>query len=548
VKETFILTRILFKNALNKNTNKEKVNLKAIAGKIFLGLAIAYIACVIGFLSKEFIGVLQEINQTELFITLVLLLTLGIGLFQSILSALNILYFSKDIEFLLPLPISSIKIVFAKLNVMIISEYIMEVLTFAIPFIVYGIVVSVEPLFYIMAVIIFFLLPIIPTLLGVIVTVILMTFTNIFKNKDVVQYLTVFITFALVIAMQILISKTTNVTGFMLANKMLEIDGLSNMISKYVIILRQAVIAVTEYGSINSIRNVLFLFGESITAYIVIGFLISKTYIKSASNVVSGKGKKVHSEVRVQKKNSIRKAYIDKEFKMLFRTPAFFLNTVLPIIILPVFFAIPIISSTNGVTEESLEAFKSAVIESTNSPIGFAIYLAVINFLYAFNYVSATSISRDGENAIFMKYIPIELYKQCRYKAIPSFILNLFPLAFIMLALIIFFDGINMVFLAELLIVALLCNWFTSYGAVLIDLLNPKLHWTSEYSVVKQNLNMLWDAVFDLIVIVGIFAICSFFEIVHIVALLISAILIVTIIAYDNFIKQNSINIFKKIC
>lgn len=548
MKETFILTRILFKNALNKNTNKEKVNFKAIAGKIFLCLAIVYIACIIVFLSKEFIGVLQEINQTKLFITLVLLLTLGIGLFQSILSALNILYFSKDIEFLLPLPISSIKIVFAKLNVMIISEYIMEVLTFAIPFAVYGAVVSVGPLFYIMAIIVFLFLPIIPTLLGIIVTVILMTFTNIFKNKDIVQYLTVFITFALVIAMQILISKTTNVTGFMLANKMLEIDGLSNMISKYVIILKQAVVAITEYGSIESVRNTLFLLGESITAYVVVGFLISKTYITSATNVVSSKGNKLHSKVKVQKKISIRKAYISKEFKMLFRTPAFFLNTVLPIIILPVFFAIPIISSTNGVTEESLEEFKNAIIEITNSSIGFAIYLAIINVLYAFNYVSVTCVSRDGENAIFMKYIPIELHKQCRYKAIPSFILNLFPLTFIMLVLIIFFDGIDILFLAEILIVALLCNWFTSYGAVLIDLLNPKLHWTTEYSVVKQNLNMLWATVFDLIVIVGIFAICSFFEIVHIAVLLISAILIITIIAYDNFIKQNSINIFKKIC
>ena len=165
MKETLILTKILLKNSLNKNINREKINFKAIAKNIFLFAAIAYIACVIGFLSKQLIEVLRKVNQTEVFIGLCLLTTVAVSLFRSVISSLNILYFSKDIEFLLPLPISSLKIVFAKFNVMLISEYIMEILTFGIPFIIYGIIMQSAPIFYVMSVLVFFFLPIIPTLI-----------------------------------------------------------------------------------------------------------------------------------------------------------------------------------------------------------------------------------------------------------------------------------------------------------------------------------------------------------------------------------------------
>ena len=82
---------------------------------------------------------------------------------------------------------------------------------------------------------------------------------------------------------------------------------------------------------------------------------------------------------------------------------------------------------------------------------------------------------------------------------------------------------------------------------MLIDVLNPKLHWTTEYSVVKQNMNMLWDMLFVLIVGFIFFMICTYFENVHVLTLLLSGILVITIVFLDNFVKQNNINIFKKI-
>lgn len=547
MKETLILTKILLKNSLNKNINKDKLNFKNILQKLFLLFAILYIAGVMGFLSKTLIETLKKINQEEVFITLCLLISVIVALCKSILTSLNILYFSKDIEFLLPLPVSPIQIIFSKFNVMLISEYVMQIITFAIPFGVYGVITMQEPLFFMMTVLVFLALPVIPTLLGVLFTVILMRCTSVLKDKDIVQYLTVFVTFAIVIVMQIFMVKTSDMTDFMFANKLLEVNGVARYISDYVIILKQGMLALTELGEVEAWKSIMYLFGESVTAYVVVAILISKSYIKSATNIVSGKRSKSIKKVNKLFMKSPRRAYIEKEFKMLFRTPIFFLNTVLPILIFPVIMGIPIFNLFSSENPEQITALISSTTDNIQNTAGFAICLCIINFLYMLNYVSVTAISRDGENAVFMKYIPIELHKQCRYKAIPSIILNMYPLIIILIAMKLILKEINFIFIAELFIVGLLCNVFLSYGAILIDVLRPKLHWTSEYTVVKQNLNILWDVVFIIIVSIIMFGICTFFENVHVVTFLMSGLLVLTTTFYDNFIKQYYINIFSKI-
>lgn len=547
MKETLILTKILLKNSLNKNINKDKLNFKNILQKLFLLFAILYIAGVMGFLSKTLIETLKKINQEEVFITLCLLISVIVALCKSILTSLNILYFSKDIEFLLPLPVSPIQIIFSKFNVMLISEYVMQIITFAIPFGVYGVITMQEPLFFMMTVLVFLALPVIPTLLGVLFTVILMRCTSVLKDKDIVQYLTVFVTFAIVIVMQIFMVKTSDMTDFMFANKLLEVNGVARYISDYVFILKQGMLALTELGEVESWKSIMYLFGESVTAYVVVAILISKSYIKSATNIVSGKSSKSIKKVNKLFMKSPRRAYIEKEFKMLFRTPIFFLNTVLPILIFPVIMGIPIFNLFSSENPEQITALISSTTDNIQNTAGFAICLCIINFLYMLNYVSVTAISRDGENAIFMKYIPIELHKQCRYKAMPSIILNMYPLIIILIAMKLILKEINFIFIVELFIVGLLCNVFLSYGAILIDVLRPKLHWTSEYTVVKQNLNILWDVVFIIIVSIIMFGICSFFENVHVVTFLMSGLLVLTTTFYDNFIKQYYINIFSKI-
>ena len=75
-----------------------------------------------------------------------------------------------------------------------------------------------------------------------------------------------------------------------------------------------------------------------------------------------------------------------------------------------------------------------------------------------FNFMSITAVSRDGKDALFMKYIPIELSKQYKYKAIPGIIVNMFPLIFNLVVFKYFIPQLSCIFLFEvfLLIIPIL--------------------------------------------------------------------------------------------
>ena len=212
MKETLNLTKILLKNSLNKNVNDKSSIKKNLFKSFLILLAIIYIAGVMIFLSYEIVNILKSLNQEAVFLTLCLMVSIAITFIRTIFSALNVLYFSQDVEFLLPLPIKPIKIVFAKFNVMIISEYITELMTFAIPFVVYGYIMEVGLLFYIYSLLIFLFLPIIPMLISIGLIVIIMKFTRFLNNKDIVQYLTVFLTIAMILGIQFLGNSSNEVT------------------------------------------------------------------------------------------------------------------------------------------------------------------------------------------------------------------------------------------------------------------------------------------------------------------------------------------------
>lgn len=542
MKETCVLTKILFKNSLNKNSNKNKLSMT-----ILIMFIIAYIVGVMGYLSYQLINSLKLVNQEQIFLSLCLLMAAGVTLFKTILTALNVLYFSKDVEFLLPLPLKPINIVLAKFNVMLISEYITEIITFVVPFAVYGYLTQASLAFYIYSILVFLFLPIIPMLISILIIVVIMRFTKFLNNKDIVQYLSVGLTIVIVIAMQFMTTSSNEVTDFMVANKMIEINGLADVVSEYFFTVKQATIAITKVESVEAIKNLLWLGVESIVAYILVAFAVSKVYIKTAiySTVSGQKTKKKKGNNFVQK--SVGLTYIKKEMKILFRNPVFFLQCVLPSILFPIIFSIPLYRTMTEAGTEELSALKNALTEVFDNSMGIGIVLAIINFLYMFNFISVTSISRDGENAIFMKYIPVKLHTQCKYKAIPSIVLNMVPIIYVTSVIKYLVPEIMLVTLAEIFVLAMLCNILISYMTVLIDIIRPKLHWTSEYSVVKQNMNMLYDAIFVLFVIGTIILVCAYVDNLHVMTGILLAIAILVLVIYEIFLRKYSRQIFKKV-
>ena len=92
-----------------------------------------------------------------------------------------------------------------------------------------------------------------------------------------------------------------------------------------------------------------------------------------------------------------------------------------------------------------------------------------------FIYISITAVSRDGENAVFMKYIPVSLYKQYMYKIIPNIIMNIVTII-ITLGMAEYLLNLPVITLIALFVVATIMGILQSIAMIIVDLKRPKLN------------------------------------------------------------------------
>lgn len=169
-----------------------------------------------------------------------------------------------------------------------------------------------------------------------------------------------------------------------------------------------------------------------------------------------------------------------------------------------VFLGIFIVSINSNNSQESINEFQKVLGGFIETPIGLAAILAITEFLTSMLYIAPTAISRDGQNAIFMKYIPVPYYKQLIYKGIPNVVFGTIT-SLIVLIFIYVVAKPSLVFLLTALILNLILLILQTLLMELVDLRKPKLEWSTEYAVVKQNMNLLWPFVLNLIEIGIIF-------------------------------------------
>lgn len=505
MKEIFLLTKTLLKSSTSESKKIGEKKTKGIGKILFYILVYGYIAGIMGYLAYHAINALILVNQPAIYLNLFFVAMLGFSIIQTVITSLNVLYFSKDLDFLLPLPISPIKIVISKLWCLIISQYIMLGLLVLPGIIVYGYLLQLNYLYYIVSTLVLITFPIIPVAIVSGIVTIIMRFTKIIKNKDFVQYLTIVLTIFLIIVVQTVSGGTGTVSNEEIAMNLLKANGLAENLSKSFFNITLIMNAILNYNNNVGMLNLFLLILISSIIFLLISYFISKIYVKTVISLTTLKNKKVQ-KINIDKDikdNSSLIAYVCKEIKILIRNPIFFIQCMLPSIIFPIIIGVPAIYGVKD-TGIDLNLFAQDIGVVINSSFGIMCALVAIIFTYAFNPVSVTAISRDGENAVFMKYIPLDLKTQIMYKAIPGILLNLIPTAYVVLIGVVFIPNITFKTWMFIIIISLLINIINNLLSVIIDLKNPKLKWISEYTVVKQNLNIMF--VF-LIVAIEIFVI-----------------------------------------
>lgn len=543
------LTKIFLKdyyqnlNIFNKKNNK--LNKKS----IYFWLIIIIIAC-ISYISLESILYFNRLGEPILFLKIYLPIIATVSIFQLIMLISSVFYYSQDIKNIIYLPIKPTEIVISKFNTVIVIMYFMESLLLLIPLLMYGILIQKTIMYFIGAIISLAIFPILFTLIIGIITIILMQLSKII-NKDLLQLI---IIFGLIMLLSLFVTKNIggiinqeNITNI----KEITINDKLNKINNNFIIINPIINLLINNNFKIIVINFSKLILLNIFAFIIFIFIGTKLYLKELLIILDNKSniKKINKKYKFKKENKIKK-YIKKDIKNMIKSPTFFIQNILQYIFIAIFFIIilniffPIIvqqiDADNMIEKMGLEEFK---LQAT------LISVAIIQILFVFSNLSITAISREGKNAIFMKHIPISLYKQIKIKALPQMIIN----TIIILAIIIdvYFQQINIqfIYLLFVFITSMLINIINSYLLVLVDLNKPNLNWTNQESITKNSGNKLYQYVITIIT----FLILNYFvkilkNISYIKSMIIiNIIFFIIFIIIKKYIKNNIKKIFKKI-
>ena len=506
------LTKIFLKSAyqdvniINKET--KKINKRSVFVWLILIVSLALF-----YISNEIIKALVSSGYPEVFLSIYFLVLAIFIMFQTILVCTNIFYFSKDIELILPFPIKPVNLLIAKFNTLICTLYVSEAIFGIIPICIYGILTHSTLLFYIYAVLIFIFFPVFLALVLSIIMMFVMKISKFIKNKEIFQTI---ITLLLVTSIFIVEYNVINnifiqnkeieivENNFQIADKLIEFNNKIETSNKLFLVINPAV-KVLKNNNLQNIFEIIKIILIDFITFIIFIFIGKKTYLKdilkNTSYLIKTSNKGINLYKKC-KKNIIFKAYIKKEFKNLFRNSMVFMQCVYPMIISLITVIIISIILLPKLNEVLNNPDIKQLIGNLEFDLSIVyIILSGIQVLFMISPASLTSISRDGKNAGFMKYIPISYFRQILYKGLPQIFINSISVIIIIGILYYAFPSIGIVNVLLVFISSMILNVLNSYSMIIVDLLNPKLEWDSEYEILKQNNNRYFQYAFTVIVI-----------------------------------------------
>ena len=553
IKNIFNLTKLMFKNSFQNPYLIDKKTNKIDRSSPYIWIVMIVMIAIM-FISYKVIGELVKINKEYIFLNIFFLILMIIMIFQIILSSTNIYFFSNDLEKLLHLPIKTEELLISKFNTILINLYFSEFIFALFPLVIYGVETYASFNYYFNLIIVLLIFPFLPTLVISIIMMFFIKLSKFIKNKDIFQILITLLFIFTIFIFEFNIMK--NIVNKMDNNEELEKQQIEEAFIKFnnkIEIVNDYFIEISPTIKILQNNKIFFNLLKNVFIdyiFFIIFILIGKKYyLKNILNNNNNYYLKYNNKIKINKRNKIIKSYIGKEFKILFKNPTFFIQCVFPILITITTIVIIFIA-----TYSNLRMFLTSELYNTEFGITFdlSVICLILGFLQLlstmFN-ISITSISREGKDAVYMKFIPISLYKQYICKCIPQILINII-INFVVLTLIkILFFEIKVEYLFVMFLTSILLSIINSQVMVLVNLINPNLNWNSEYDATKQNTNKLLQYVLTIIIILILVYFNDLFSDINlnVACYLIFLIFLIFILVINFIVKLNINKIFKKI-
>lgn len=507
------LTKVLLKSGLgNFSEKKRKKNGKEGKNWTMIAVYIILVVCMIPVVKMLYdVGaqgykIYRPLEQEGVVIELACYMGAMFTLVFSITMVLSVFYLAGDITTLLPLPLRPWEIVGAKFTVVLLYDYLTEILMLGPVFAGYGIASGSGILYWLFALLALFLIPVMPLVYASILS---MLFMRIFKRANNKDFITMLSTGLMVVFAFIISSVSGSIGGSMGGGEDAALEllaklnagnnslmGMSSKMFPNFVFLSKAIV----FGDFT--QMLLFLL-TMIAAVAVFLFFAQKIYLGGVIGMTDSNSKRRRISKKegekINRHSPVLWSYTKKEWRTLMRTPVYFLNCALFAIIWPVMFLLPmgVSLAVNGADFSGfspaliVEMLKGILSAPTAGPVLLLVFYGISVFAGVMNYTSGTAISREGKGIYFMKMIPVPYKTQVLAKMLVGILLGLIgsTLYTTIFSVVGVFMGLDFVVLPLGILLTAVTVVMQNIIQTTVDLAMPKLNWESEQMAVKQNMN-----------------------------------------------------------
>ena len=437
-------------------------------------------------------GMLVPMNQQAALLTFALLTGQFLILLFGLYYVISAFYFSRDLEILIPLPLKPFQVMLSKFIVICVNEYVTVFLLVAPVLVTWGILARRGPGYWISALIVYLLLPVIPLAIVSLLVVVLMRLVNLSRKKDAFILIGSLVLIVASIGLQSAMSRTNEAgmsaeaaVAFFTAP-----DSLLNRIGAFFPPSIWATNALAGGPGVSGPAHLALFAGVSLALFLALVVLSEKLFYRGLVGIseVSARRRTLSSAEMSRRVSSGRRpfrALLAREWRIMNRTPIFLLNGVLVVVIVPVVLILMV------KTGRETEMFLIKFLDAANPAIvilGAAAFLIVSG---AINGTASSTFSREGGQFWISKVIPVAPRDLVAAKLVHSYTISVLGVAVSTAACVAIFK-LRFGILAPAVGLALLTGLLLTIIGMLIDLARPLLDWTNPQKAIKQNLNVLF--------------------------------------------------------
>ncbi len=445
----------------------------------------------------------KAFGHPELLLTMCFILTQLLILFFGMFYVMSSFYFSRDFNLLVPLPLKPYEVLGSKFLTVMVNEYITVLPLLVPPLIIYGAGMNEGLLYWLKGILLIITTPAIPLAAGSLFVITLMRIVNLKKSKDLLVIIGGTLGIALAVGLNFLMqripkgseseffkqfvtsqTKLIETVGQKFPPSIWATLGLSDHgVAGWLNMLLFIGLSALLFGFFLWLGNLVFYKGLLAGQEASAGRAAASFDASSLGQTAAGRTGKVPSR-QVAARSPVMAIYI-REWKLLMKTPMYFLNGFIgniigPIIVLVMFTA----QGQSSQMGEVLKFFQNPLVAGyvTLAGVGFVLFVSGMNT------AASTSLSREGKTFWISKLIPVSPEHQVQAKFLNGYALSMIGVTVTALILGIF---MNMPPARALLIFI-----FGAIGSVtlvaadlMFDVFRPKLVWTNPQEAIKQNMN-----------------------------------------------------------